>query len=59
VVAAALAALARHGNTDIEITGAGNPQPTNVNAAWVAEALAKAAAAGQVRLAAVHRRRVP
>ena len=54
MVAAALAALARHGNTDIEITGAGNPQPTDVNAAWVAEALAKAARDGKVRLAAVH-----
>jgi len=54
VVAAALAALARHGDTDIEITGAGNPQPTNVNAAWVAEALAQAARDGKVRLAAVH-----
>jgi len=54
VVAAALAALARHGETDIEITGAGNPQPTDVNAAWVADALAQAARDGQVRLAAVH-----
>ena len=56
VVAAALAALARHGNTDIEITGAGNPQPTDVNAAWVADALAQAARDGKVRLAAVHPR---
>ena len=54
VVAAALAALARHGNTDIEITGVGNPQPTDVNAAWVADALAQAARDGKVRLAAVH-----
>ena len=54
VVAAALAALARHGNTDIEITGAGNPQATDVNAAWVADALAQAARDGKVRLAAVH-----
>ena len=54
VVAAALAALTLHSNSDIEITGAGNPQPTEVDAAWVADALAKAARDGKVRLAAVH-----
>ena len=54
VVAAALAALARHGDTDIEITGAGNPQSTEVSAAWVAQALAQAARDGKVRLAPVH-----
>ena len=51
---AATAALDRHGHTDAVMTGAGNPQPTDVNAAWVAEALAKAARDGKVRLAAVH-----
>ena len=59
VVAAALAALARHGNTDIEITGAGNPQATDVSAAWVADALAKAARDGKVRRPRSTPRRVP
>jgi hypothetical protein len=54
VVAAVLAALARQGDSDIEITGGGNPQSTEVSAAWVAEALAQAARDGKVRLAAVH-----
>ena len=54
VVAAVLAALARQGDSDIEITGGGNPQSTEVSAAWVAQALAQAARDGKVRLAAVH-----
>jgi hypothetical protein len=54
VVAATLAALGRHGDTEVEVTGGGNPQPSEVRADWVAAVLAKAVRDGRVRVYAVH-----